>query len=114
MTMQMIMLTLKLLNTVCMLCSKIIAGSGRARLISWFSTTELVDCLNRVFDCYIRLYQSFLIFIGRVQPTFGWTWALPGSPMVMFLKRGTQLIFKISEVYSYDHTCKLEYCKNNE
>ena len=57
------------------LFSESIAGRGVARLISWLGTAELVDCFNRVFDCYnIRLYiQSFnnSIFIGRVQATFG-------------------------------------------
>ena len=53
--------------------SKSIAGRGVATLISWLGTAEPVDCINRVLDCYIRVYQSFSIFIGRVQPTFDWT-----------------------------------------
>ena len=33
-----------------------------------------VDCINRVFDCYIRVYQSFSTFISKVQlrPTHGY------------------------------------------
>ena len=58
------------------LYSKSIAGRGVARLISWLGTAELVDCFNKsVSDCYIRVYR-FFIFIGRVQPTFGWAYFL--------------------------------------
>ena len=31
---------------------------------------EPADCINRVFDCYIRVYQSLSIFIDRVQPPY--------------------------------------------
>ena len=48
------------------LYSKSIAGRGIARLISWLGKAGPVNCINRVFDCYIRVYQSFSIFIGRV------------------------------------------------
>ena len=42
------------------LCSKSIAGRGIARFISWLGTAVPVDCFNKsVFDCYIRVYQSF-------------------------------------------------------
>ena len=31
------------------------------------------DCFNGVLECSIRVFQFFLSFIGRVQPTlFGW------------------------------------------
>ena len=36
-----------------------IAGRGIARLISWLATAGQVDCINRVFDCYIRVYQFY-------------------------------------------------------
>ena len=55
--------------------SKSIAGRGIARLIRWLGT---VDCFNKsVSDCYIKVYQSFKIFIGRysqllVGPTLGY------------------------------------------
>ena len=52
-------------------------------MISWLGTARLVDCFNRVFGCYIKIYLSFPFFIGRVQPTFGWGWALPGPPLAM-------------------------------
>ena len=52
--------------------SKSIAGRDVTRLITWLDTAGPVDCINRVFDCYTRVYRSFSIFIGRVQPTFGW------------------------------------------
>ena len=56
--------------------SKSIAGRGIARLISWLGTSGPVDCFNKsVSDCYIRVYRSFKIFIGRVQPTFGWAYS---------------------------------------
>ena len=46
---------------------------GKARLISWLGTPEPVDCFNKsVSDCYIKVYRSFLIFIGRVQHSLAW------------------------------------------
>ena len=44
------------------LYSESIAGRGVARFISWLGAARPVDCFNRVFDCYIRVYQSFSIF----------------------------------------------------
>ena len=38
---------------------KSIAGRGVARHISWLGTAGPVDCINKVFDCYIRVYRSF-------------------------------------------------------
>ena len=62
--------------------SKSIAERGIARLISWLGTAGPVDCFNKsVSDCYIRVYQSFKIFIGRVQPTFGWAGLLLATPL---------------------------------
>ena len=52
-----------------------------ARLINCLGTAGLLTAFNRVFDCYIRVYRSFSIFIGRAQPTFGWAWALPGQAL---------------------------------
>ena len=58
--------------------SKSIAGRGIARLICWLGTAGPVDCFNKsVSDCYIRVYRSFKIFIGRysqllVGPTLGY------------------------------------------
>ena len=88
------------------LYSKSIAGRGIARLISWCTQQGRLTALKGVFDCYIRVYRSFSIFAGRVQPNF---WL--GLPSAMPLKQGIQLIFKILEVYSRDHTCQLEYSK---
>lgn len=44
---------------------------------------KAVDCSNRVFDCFNRVYRSVSIFIGRTctQPTFGSAWALPDPPL---------------------------------
>ena len=58
--------------------SKSIAGRGIGRLIRWLGTAGPVDCFNKsVSDCYIRVYRSFKIFIGRysqllVGPTLGY------------------------------------------
>ena len=88
------------------LYSKSTAGRRVARLISWLGIAGPVDWFNKsLSDCYIRVYQSF-IFIGRVQPTFGWAYST-----LRPLKRGTQLIFKILEVYLRDHARQLEYSK---
>ena len=60
------------------LYSKSIAGRGIARCISWLGTAGPVNCFNKsVSDCYIRVIH--LIFICRVQPTFGWaySWLCP-------------------------------------
>ena len=66
------------------LYSKSIAGRGVARLTSWLGTAGPVDCFNKsVYDCYIRVYQSFGTF-----------WL--GLLLAMPLKRGTQLIFKFT------------------
>ena len=56
------------------LYSKIIAGRGVARFISWLGTVGPVDCFNRVFDCYIRVYQSFSILFEEYShgPTLGY------------------------------------------
>ena len=42
----------------------------------------LTDCFNRIFDCSIRVSQSFCNLGGRVQQAFGRAWALPGPPLV--------------------------------
>ena len=54
-----------------------IIGRDIARLISWLGTAGLVDCFNRLFNCYIGVYQSFLfLLVGYNQflvgPTFGY------------------------------------------
>ena len=59
------------------LYSKSISGRGTARLISWLGTAGLVDCINRVFDCNIKVYQSFSILLVEysqllVGPTLGY------------------------------------------
>ena len=54
---------------------------GRSYTYKLVGHSRAVDCFNRVLDCYIRVYRSFSIFIGRAQPTFGWAWALPGPPL---------------------------------
>ena len=60
------------------LYNKSIIGSGIARLISWLGTVEPLYCINRVFECYIRVNRSFSIFICRVTaklllgPTLGY------------------------------------------
>ena len=66
------------------LYSDSIADRGIARLISWLGTAGPVDYFKR--SSIIRVYQSFPIFIGRVQL---------GPPLAMPLKQGNQLIFKI-------------------
>ena len=33
-----------------------IADRGVVRLKSWLGTAGFVDCFNRAFDCYIRVY----------------------------------------------------------
>ena len=58
------------------LYSKSIAGKSVARLISRLGTAGPVDCFNKsMSDCYIGVYQSFLIFIDRAQPMFGWAYS---------------------------------------
>ena len=60
------------------LYSKSVACRGTAGLISWFGTAWSVDCFKSVFDCYIRVYQSFNFYwqgtvnFWLVQSTFGW------------------------------------------
>ena len=79
------------------LYSKSIAGRGVARLKSWLSTAGPVNCFNKsVSDCYIRVYRSS--WLGTANFWLGLLFAMP-------LKRGTQLIFKILEVYLRDHAC---------
>ena len=86
------------------LYSKRIGGRGVAGLISWLGTAGPVDCFNKsVSDCYIRVYRSF--WQGTANFWLGLLLAMP-------LKQGTQLIFKILEVYLRDHTCQLEYSKH--
>ena len=44
----------------------------------------LTDCFNKIFDCSIRVFRSFAIYVGgRVQQAFGRAWALPGPPLTM-------------------------------
>ena len=86
------------------LYSKSNAGRGIAGLISWLGTAGPVDCfIKSVSDCYIRVYRSF--WQGTANFWLGLLLAMP-------LKRGTQLIFKILEVYLHDHTRQLEYSKS--
>ena len=56
------------------LYSKSIAGRGVARLISSLGIAGPVDCFNKsVFDCYIRVYQSFWqVQPNLVGPTLGY------------------------------------------
>ena len=76
------------------LYTKSIAGRGIARLISWLGTAGPVDCFNKsVFDCYIRVYRSFNLY-WQATANF-WLGPLLATP----LKWGTQIIFKILEVY---------------
>ena len=51
------------------LYSESTASRGVTRLISWLGIAVPVDYFNKVFDYYIRVYQSFSILIGKVQPT---------------------------------------------
>ena len=78
------------------------ADKGVAKLISWFSTVGPVDCINRVFEYHIWVYQPLFVEYNQL-------WLDP--PLAMPLKWGTQLIFKILEVYLCDHTHQLEYSK---
>ena len=88
------------------LYSKSIAGRGVARLISWLGTAGPVYCFNKsVSDCYIRVYRFFNFYWqGTANFWLGLLLAMP-------LKQGTQLIFKILEVYLRDHTRQVEYSK---
>ena len=71
------------------LYNKNIAGKGLA--ISWLGTVESLDCINRIFGCYIRVYRSFSIFICRVTAQL-----LVGPTLGYALKWGTQkIILKI-------------------
>ena len=103
MTTRIIMWRLKLLDTKC--CTSKVLQAGAlllARLISWLGTAGTVDCFNKsVSDCYIRVYLSF--WQGTANFWLGLLLTMP-------LKRGTQLILKIS-VYLCDHTRQLEYSK---
>ena len=49
--------------------------------VSWQGTTGFSDCLNRIFDCSIRVSRSFCNLGGRAQQAFGRAWALPGPPL---------------------------------
>ena len=83
------------------LYSKSIADRGVAGLISWLGTARPVDCFNKsVSDCYIRVYRSFW------QGTANF-WL--GLLLATTLKRGTQLIFKILEIYLRGHARQLKY-----
>ena len=84
------------------LFSESIAGRGVARLlISWLGIAGPIDCINRVFDCYIRVYlfQFLLIWYSQllVGPTFGY------APE---MRHSTNL-----QDYSHDHAHHLEYGK---
>ena len=86
------------------LYSKSIGGRGVACIIIWLGIAVPVDCFNKsLSDCYIRVYQSF--WQGTANFWLGLLLATP-------LKRGTQLIFKILEVYLCDHAHQLEYSKH--
>ena len=63
-----------------------------------FDFFRSVYCINRVFDCYIYCILIFLVGYSQIGPKLGYA-------------RGTQLIFKILEVYLHDHTRQLEYSK---
>ena len=94
------MWTLKLLDYRTVF-SKSTVGRGVARLISWLGTAGPVDCFNKsLSDCYIRIYRSF--WLGTANFWLG---------LLLLLKRGTQLIFKILEAYLRDHVRQLEYSK---
>ena len=54
MTMRIIMWLMKLLDTEH--CTVKVLQQGIARLMSWLGTAGPVDCFNRVFDCYVRVY----------------------------------------------------------
>ena len=86
------------------LYSKSIAGRGVAGLIGSLGTAGPVDRFNKsVSDYYIRVYRSFWQGTANF-----WLDLLLATP----LKRGTQLIFKILEVYLCDHARQLEYSKH--
>ena len=86
------------------LYSKIIAGRGVAGLISWLGIAEQVNCFNKsLSECHIRVYRSF--WQGTANFWLDLFLAMP-------LKRGTQLIFKILEIYLRDRARQLEYSKH--
>ena len=43
----------------------------------------VTDCINRMFDCSIRVFRSFCKLGGRAQQAFGRSWALLGMPLAM-------------------------------
>ena len=61
-------------------------------------TALINQCLTVILE-YIDLLAGYSQF---------WLGLLLATP----LKRGTQLIFKILEVYFRDHACQLEYSKH--
>ena len=81
------------------LYSKSIAGRGVVRLISWLAQQgQLTALINQCLTVILE-YIDLLIFIGRVQPTFGWAYTPHYTP----LKQGT----KLSD-FMHDHACQLE------
>ena len=55
--------------------------SGIARLGKLAGQDWPTDCLNRTFDCSIRVSRSFCNLGGRVQQEFGRVWALLGPSL---------------------------------
>ena len=51
--------------------------NGIARLGKLAGYNWPTDCFNRIFDCSIRVSQSFCNLDGKAQQAFGRAWALP-------------------------------------
>ena len=75
-----------------------------ARLINCLGSAGPLTAFNRVFNCYIRVYRSFSIFIGRAYPTFGWAWALPGPPLA------TPLVLRLHYIIHGCNVLQLTAC----
>ena len=65
-------------------------GSGEARILKLARHNPALDCF-RIFECSIKVFRFFQIFIARAQSTFGWVWDLSGPPLATPLRMGIKL-----------------------
>ena len=86
------------------LYSKSIASRSVAGLMSWLGTAgQLIALINQCLTVILEYIDLFCQGTANF-----WLGLLLATP----LKRDTQLIFKILEVYLRDHTHQLEYSKH--
>ena len=90
------------------LYSKSIAGRGSSTdKLHLVYTAGPVDCINRLFDCYIRVYRSFqVLLVGYSQLLVG-----PTLGYAPEMRHSTNL--QILEFHLCDHTHQLEYGKHD-